>query len=69
MRKPTVSRSGDSKNAEWLTPDEAMSIYRIDRQGLYELGAQAGGMVRFGRRLRFYKPLIDEYLLKEYRVQ
>ena len=68
MRKPTVSRS-DVVGGDWLTIEQCMAHFQIDREGIMKLATQAEAIVKFGRRVRIYKPLIDSYLLKEYRVQ
>ena len=69
MRKPTESRVIDFSSSDWLTTEQAMKHYQIGREGITQIATQAGALIMFGRRTRLYRPLIDEFLLKEYRVQ
>lgn len=68
MRKPTVSRS-DIVGGDWMTVEQCMIHFQIDREGILQLATQAGAIVKFGRRTRLYRPLIDSYLLAKYRVK
>jgi len=70
VQKPRKSfpkaRGEDLNSVLLLTDKQAQARYSMGRAGVVKAANECGAVVRFGKRLRFDRAKMDEYIIKEY---